>query len=61
MEGLNLAIGNIVRSPHVLNDLGAGARRLALKKLSWDAKAAQILRIYEAVMAGTENLNFLDY
>jgi glycosyltransferase involved in cell wall biosynthesis len=61
VEGLNLAIGSIVRSPHVLDELGAGARRLALKKLSWDAKAAQILRIYEAVMAGTKNLNFLDY
>jgi glycosyltransferase involved in cell wall biosynthesis len=61
IEGLGLAIGKIVRSPDLLNKLGSAARQRVVEKLSWDAKADQILKIYAAVLEKSKNLNYLDY
>jgi glycosyltransferase involved in cell wall biosynthesis len=61
VEGLRFAIDDIIRSPEILNKLGFAAHQKAIKELSWDAKAKQILRVYRAVLAETRNLNFLDY
>jgi hypothetical protein len=32
-----------------------------LEPLTWEAKANQIFAVYEAVLGGAKNLNFLDY
>jgi glycosyltransferase involved in cell wall biosynthesis len=61
VEGLRLAIGNIVRSPEILERLGAAAREKVRAKLTWQAKASQILAVYDAVLSGAKNLGFLDY
>jgi glycosyltransferase involved in cell wall biosynthesis len=61
VEGLRLAIANVVRFPGILDQLGAAARRKATEKLTWVAKADQIIAVYDAVLAGAKNLHFLDY
>lgn len=59
IEGLRSAIEKIVVFPAILDSLGTAGREKVRKKLTWDAKARQILAIYDAVMAGTTNLNSL--
>jgi len=59
--GIKQAIGDMIRSPETLHKLGAAARKKVQEKLIWDAKANQIMAIYDAVFAGKKSLNFLDY
>jgi glycosyltransferase involved in cell wall biosynthesis len=61
VEGMRLAIANVVRSPEILDKLGAAARRKVAEKLTWEAKADQIIAIYDAVLAGRKNLSTLGY
>jgi glycosyltransferase involved in cell wall biosynthesis len=61
VDGMRGAIGNIVRSPKMLDRLGAAARQRVLEKLTWEAKANQIVAVYDAILAGAKNLNFLGY
>jgi glycosyltransferase involved in cell wall biosynthesis len=61
VEGLRLAIGNVVQCPEILDRLGAAARQKARAKLTWQAKASQIVAVYDAALSGTKNLGFLDY
>jgi glycosyltransferase involved in cell wall biosynthesis len=61
VEGMKRAIGDVIRSPEILDEYGAAGRRKVLEKLTWDVKANQILAVYEAVLGGSTNLNFLDY
>ena len=61
VEGMRAAIGNVIRSPELLDELGAAARQKVSEKLTWEAKANQVIAVYDAVLAGTKNLNFLDY
>ena len=61
IEGMKRAIDRCVRCPEMLDSLGAAARRKVLEKLTWDAKANQIVAVYDAVLAGVKDLNFLDY
>ena len=55
------AIGDVIRHPEMLDKFGAAGRRKVLEKLTWDAKANQILAIYRAVLGGSKNLNYLDF
>jgi glycosyltransferase involved in cell wall biosynthesis len=59
VEGFRSTIAEIIRSPDLLNKLGAAARADIQDKLTWDAKARQIVRIYEAVTARVPDLRFL--
>ena len=59
--GMRREIADLIRSPETLESLGAAARRRAGEKLTWDAKANQILEVYKAVMAGVKNLNTLGF
>jgi glycosyltransferase involved in cell wall biosynthesis len=61
VEGMKRAIGDVIRSPEILDKFGVAGRRKVLEKLTWDAKANQIFAVYEAVLGGAKDLNFLDY
>ena len=61
IEGLRRVIDEVIRSPELLDRLGAAAQHEVREKLSWEAKAGQILAVYDAVLSGAEKLNFLDY
>jgi glycosyltransferase involved in cell wall biosynthesis len=49
VEGMNRAIGEIIRHPEVLEKFGAAARQKVLANFTWDAKAQQILAVYRSV------------
>ncbi len=51
VDGLRLEIGNVVRCPTILDELGEAARQKVARELTWEAKANQILAVYEAVLA----------
>lgn len=46
------AIQAVVDDPEQLNVYGEAARERVLRSLTWDAKAMQVLAIYEAILAG---------
>ncbi|MHB8885751.1 MAG: glycosyltransferase [Methylovirgula sp.] len=60
-EGMRLAIGNIIDAPETLDRLGAAARQKVHDKLTWEAKANQILTVYNAVLSGSKTLSMLGY
>jgi glycosyltransferase involved in cell wall biosynthesis len=51
----------MIESPKILDRLGAAARAKVGEKLTWDAKATQIVAVYDAVLTGPKNLNSLSY
>ncbi|MDO8941671.1 MAG: glycosyltransferase [Desulfobacterales bacterium] len=59
IEGFRSAIAELIRAPERLNELGAAARTKVLENFTWDAKAQQILGIYQAVLGGTRDLRNL--
>jgi glycosyltransferase involved in cell wall biosynthesis len=61
VEGLRRAIGDVIHAPEILDTFGTSGRQKVLEKLTWDAKANQIVAVYDAVLGGLTNLNFLDY
>jgi len=61
VEGMAQAIDQVIRSPESLDTFGAAGRRKVLEKLTWDAKANQILAVYKAVLSGSADLRNLDF
>ena len=61
VAGMRRVIGDVIRSPEILDKLGAAGRRKVSEKLTWDAKANQILAVYRALLGGLRNLNALNY
>jgi len=61
VDGFRSAIRDAIQSPKALDKLGLAGREKVLKKLTWDAKAHQIVAVYDAVLNGVKNLNALDY
>jgi glycosyltransferase involved in cell wall biosynthesis len=59
--GINRALGDAIRHPAILDKLGAAGREKVQQKLTWDAKAAQIAAVYDAVLNGITNLHHLDF
>ena len=55
------AIGVGVRSPEILDELGAAGLKKVQETLTWSAKARQIFAVYEAVLNGEKDLRHLDY
>lgn len=58
-EGFRSAIAKVLAAPEQLNVLGRSAREKVLRELTWDAKAQQMLRIFEAVISGRADLRAL--
>jgi glycosyltransferase involved in cell wall biosynthesis len=61
IEGFRQAIAELIRFPERLDQLGAAGREQVQKKLTWEAKAKQIVAVYDAVLTGRGNLNSLSY
>ena len=61
IEGMKHAIGKVIRSPKILDQLGAAGRVKVEKTLTWEAKARQIIAVYDAVLSGAKKFNSLDY
>jgi glycosyltransferase involved in cell wall biosynthesis len=59
VAGFEKAIGAAVQSPARLTAMGVAARRKVRETLTWDAKADQISKVYEAVLAGQTDLSGL--
>ena len=59
IDGMKKAIEKVVRSPETLDRLGAAGRKKVQETLTWDAKAAQIIAVYEAVLRGEKDLRSL--
>jgi glycosyltransferase involved in cell wall biosynthesis len=54
VEGMTLAIGNVIHAPETLDKLGAAARQKVRETLTWEAKANKIAAIYHTVLSGTK-------
>ena len=61
IEGFRQAIAEIIRSPEILDRLGAAGLEKVRKTLTWSAKAGQVVEVYDAVLAGRDDLNFLGF
>ncbi len=61
VKGFQLAINTIIKSPEILDRLGAAGREQVLRKLTWEAKADQIMRVYDAVLMGQHNFPGLSF
>ncbi len=61
VDGFRQAIGEIIHSPAILEQLGSAARVKIRQKLTWGAKAKQITEVYAAVLRHESKLNLLGY
>jgi glycosyltransferase involved in cell wall biosynthesis len=61
IQGFKTAIRQAIEKPEILQVLGSAARQKVAANLTWEAKAQQILGVYEAVLAKSGNLNSLGY
>jgi glycosyltransferase involved in cell wall biosynthesis len=60
VEGVKTTIETIVHNPGLLDRLGAAAREKVRKSLTWEAKAHQIIAIYDAVLSAATKSNAFD-
>jgi glycosyltransferase involved in cell wall biosynthesis len=58
---MRVVLGEIIRSPETLDKLGAAGREKVREKLTWEAKANQIVAVYNAVLADPRNFHSLGY
>jgi glycosyltransferase involved in cell wall biosynthesis len=49
VQGMREAIGQFIQMPERLVPLGGAARERALKAFTWDAKAKEIVKVYDAI------------
>jgi glycosyltransferase involved in cell wall biosynthesis len=61
VTGIKRAIADVIRCPKQLDQLGAAAQANAQHNFTWDAKARQVIAVYDAVLNGEPNLNHLDF
>jgi glycosyltransferase involved in cell wall biosynthesis len=59
LEGLKSAIERLIKNPAQLPALGLTGRIFIETNLTWDKKAQQVLKVYEAVMKGEPDLSKL--
>jgi glycosyltransferase involved in cell wall biosynthesis len=59
VEGIRNVLASIIGAPKVLEKIGAAARQKVREKLTWDAKACQVLAVYDAVLGGRKNFDGL--
>jgi glycosyltransferase involved in cell wall biosynthesis len=53
IEGFRKAVARVLDAPETLTKIGTAARQKVLEKLTWEAKAGQIIQIYNSVLAGS--------
>jgi glycosyltransferase involved in cell wall biosynthesis len=53
---MRLAITSIIHDPEKLAALATAGQRKVAERFTWGAKAAQVKRVYEAVLSGTTDL-----
>jgi glycosyltransferase involved in cell wall biosynthesis len=51
VDGLRVAIGNLIGNPNLLDGFSKAARQKVLANYTWEAKAIQIKQVYTAVLA----------
>jgi glycosyltransferase involved in cell wall biosynthesis len=61
IQGFKTAIKLIIERPDILVALGSAGRQKVIANLTWEAKAHQILHVYETVMAKSEDFGSLGY
>jgi glycosyltransferase involved in cell wall biosynthesis len=61
VRGFKQAIQKVVERPEMLGPLGRAGQQKVITNLTWEAKARQILEVYEAVLTKAGNLNALGY
>jgi glycosyltransferase involved in cell wall biosynthesis len=61
VDGMHDAIGRVIQSPKILDELGIAARKNVIGKLTWEAKAHQILSLYQDVLAGRNDFSCRSY
>jgi len=61
VENFRQVLSQVIRFPKLLDNLGAAAREKVRRKLTWNAKAHDIVAIYDAVLTGSGSLGALDY
>ena len=61
VSGFKLAIEQIIERPSKLDELGTAGHFAISDKLTWDAKARQILAVYNSVLSGTRDLTFHNF
>jgi glycosyltransferase involved in cell wall biosynthesis len=59
IEGLTAAIQIFITSPEKMCRLGVAGQKFVKEKLTWEAKARQILILYNLVLAGEQDLSKL--
>jgi glycosyltransferase involved in cell wall biosynthesis len=61
VRGFRRAIGEMVSAPESLDRLGRAGREKVRQKLTWEAKAGQIVDVYRAVLSGAKGFGDLGY
>jgi len=61
VAGMQRAFRKILRSPQILDTMGVAGRTKVMQKLTWNAKAKQIIAIYDAVLSGMTELQSLGF
>ena len=59
IDGLRSTITEVIRYPSLLDKLGAAGRDKVREKFTWEAKAAQIITIYDTLLAGPRSIGLL--
>lgn len=60
-DGMRHVVGEAINTPQMLDRLGAAGRIKVREKLTWEAKAEQIVAVYDAVLNGSVDLTSLGY
>jgi glycosyltransferase involved in cell wall biosynthesis len=61
VAGFARTIADLIRAPQVLDRLGSAGIQKVRRTLTWEAKANQILSVYNAVLSGQRDLTSLSY
>lgn len=59
VAGMKRALAEVIDNPARLDALGAAGREKVLRLFTWEAKADQIVNVYDAVLDGTKRLSRL--
>jgi glycosyltransferase involved in cell wall biosynthesis len=61
IDGFRQALADVIAAPEKLDHLGAAGREKVRAKLTWEAKARQIVAVYDAVLEGRNDLSALGF
>ena len=61
IAGFVRTIADLIRAPQILDRLGPAGIEKVRRTLTWEAKANQIVSVYNAVLSGRRDLSSLSY